>query len=348
MHVAGVVDDGALGSLTSERVDRVLGPKAAGAWHLHSLTEKQDLSAFVLFSSATGVLGGMGQAGYAAANVFLDALAAYRRARDLSGVSLAWGPWDVVGGMTEHLDERDSARITRAGAIPMSERECLALLDAAPGRDESLLVPLRLDRSVLSSQASAGALPAMLRGLARSTGRAKLESGALARRLAAAPAQEHERILLEAVRVHAATVLGYASSQAIEAAQPFKELGFDSLASIELRNRLSQACGVNLPATLIFDYPTPNALASYLLDKVAPDGTRAKVAFDAELDRLERLLAGASPGEVDSKVKLRLQAILTGLDEDGERAGEATVAEKMRSASADEVFDFIETELRSK
>jgi NAD(P)-dependent dehydrogenase (short-subunit alcohol dehydrogenase family)/acyl carrier protein len=348
VHIAGVVEDGMLGSLTPEQVDRVLDPKVAGAWHLHSLTEDLDLSAFVLFSSATGVLGGMGQSNYAAANAFLDALAAYRRARGLAGISLAWGPWNVAGGMTGQLNERDSARVVRSGAVPMSERECLDLFDVAYRRDEPLLVPLRLDRSALGSQA--GALPAMLRGLARSSGgRVKqLERGVLERRLAAAPKQEHQRILLDAVRVHAATVLGHASPQAIEEAQPFKELGFDSLASIELRNRLSQASGVSLPATLIFDYPTPRALAGYLLDKVAPDGARAEVRFDAELDRLERLLATASAEEVGSKVKLRLQAILAGLDRNGERAGEAAVAEKMHSASADEVFDFIETELRSK
>jgi acyl carrier protein len=232
----------------------------------------------------------------------------------------------------------------------MSEGECLDLFDVAHERDEPLLVPLRLDGLALSSQARAGALPAMLRGLARSfAGRVKqLESGALARRLATAPAQEHERILLDAVRVHAASVLGYASSQAIEPAQPFKELGFDSLASIELRNRLSQASGASLPATLIFDYPTPTALAAYLLEKIAPDGARPKVAFDAELDRLERLFATASTEDVDSKIRSRLQAILAGLDREGERFEEATVTEKMRSASAEEVFDFIETELRSK
>jgi acyl carrier protein len=350
VHAAGVIDDGSLGSLTPERVERVFAPKATGAWHLHSLTADMSLSAFVMFSSVSGVLGAMGQANYAAANTFLDALAAYRRARGLPGVSLAWGPWDVAGGMKDQLGESDSARIVRSGAVPMSEGECLDLFDVAHERDEPLLVPLRLDGLALSSQARAGALPAMLRGLARSfAGRVKqLESGALARRLATAPAQEHERILLDAVRVHAASVLGYASSQAIEPAQPFKELGFDSLASIELRNRLSQASGASLPATLIFDYPTPTALAAYLLEKIAPDGARPKVAFDAELDRLERLFATASTEDVDSKIRSRLQAILAGLDREGERFEEATVTEKMRSASAEEVFDFIETELRSK
>jgi pimaricinolide synthase PimS1 len=351
VHLAGVLDDGVVGALTPERIDGVMGPKASGAWHLHSLTEHLDLSAFVLFSSTAGVLGGMGQANYAAANAFLDALAAYRRARDMAAVSLAWGPWDAAGGMVRQLDEVDSARMTRAGVNPLSEAQGLELFDLAHGRDESLLVALSLNRSALAFQAEAGPLPAMLRGMARTGARpgGRGEQGALAKRLAGAPAHEREHILLHAVRSHAARALGFASADAIDAAQAFKDLGFDSLAAIELRNRLSEATGIGLPATLIFDYPTPTALADYLLERVAPEHEQAAVTFDAELDSLERLLVSAAADESNRlSIRARLHAILEGLGDSGESEKTATLAEEMRSATADEVFDFIEQELRSK
>jgi acyl transferase domain-containing protein/acyl carrier protein len=350
VHVAGVLDDGVIGSLTAERVDRVLAPKASGAWHLHRLTENMDLSAFVLFSSVSGVLGGMGQGNYAAANAFLDSLVAHRHANGLPGVSLAWGPWATSGGMAEKLEETDMTRMNRSGLVSMSDAEALELFDRAYGRDESLLVPVGIDRSVLSAKTPAEALPSMLRGLVRSSTRhPKGEERALAKRLAAAPAREHERILLRAVCTYSATVLGHASAEAVETTQSFKELGFDSLAAIELRNRLNQALGVSLPATLIFDYPTPSVLANYLLENVTPEGVKNTVTVDAELDKLERLLATFTSDEVGgSKIKVRLQAILNGLGENGHSDEGAAVAEKMRSATAEEVLDFIDTELRSR
>jgi acyl transferase domain-containing protein/NADPH:quinone reductase-like Zn-dependent oxidoreductase/acyl carrier protein len=350
VHVAGVLDDGVIGSLTSERVDHVLAPKVRGAWNLHRLTEGLDLSEFVLFSSASGVLGGMGQANYAAANTFLDALAAHRRARGLAGVSFAWGPWNTADSMASNLGEVDSGRIARSGLALLSEAEGFYLFDLAHGQDESLFVPVRLDRAALNTYASVR-VPSMLRALVRpSTRHVKgSEKGALAKRLAAAPAHDHERILLDAVRTHAASVLGYASSDAIKATESFKELGFDSLAAIELRNRLNDATGVSLPGTLIFDYPTPRALAVYLLDNVAPDGAHTAVIFDVELDKLERLLAtAASDAPNRSNIKARLQAILGKFDESGHSEKDMRVAEQMSTATASEVFDFIDRELRPK
>jgi acyl carrier protein len=345
-----VLDDGVIGSLTPERLDHVLAPKVSGAWNLHRLTEGLGLSDFVLFSSAAGVLGGMGQANYAAANAFLDALAAHRRARGLAGISLAWGPWNTESGMPGNLDEMNSGRMNRSGVALLSEAEGFYLFDVAHEQDEPLLVPVRLDRAALSAHASVRA-PSILRGLVRpSTRNVKGgESGALAKRLALSPEHDHERILLDAVRTHAASVLGYASSDAIKATESFKELGFDSLAAIELRNRLNDATGVGLPGTLIFDYPTPKALAGYLLDSVAPDGSHTAVIFDAELDKLERLLAtAASDDSSRSRIKARLQAILGGFDENGQSEKGLTVAAQMSTATADEVLDFIDRELRSK
>ena len=350
VHVAGVLDDGVVDSLTSERFDRVLAPKVSGAWHLHRLTEEMDLSAFVLFSSAAGVLGAMGQANYAAANTFLDALAAYRRARGLAGVSLAWGPWATADSMIGGLDEVHSTRITRLGLLPLSETEGLDLFDLAQAQDRPLIVPVSIDRSALSSYAEAGTLPAILGLVARSftRGTQSRDTGALTKRLAIAPAHEHERILLDAVCAHAAFVLGYPTSQEVQAEQPFKDLGFDSLAAVELRNRLNLAMGASLPATLIFDHPTPRALAAHLLESFVPGGAQSAVSFDAELDRLERLVTPGISAQDSSKIKRRLQAILTGLDGDDDRAQDAAVAEKVQAASADEVFDFIEKELRSQ
>jgi acyl transferase domain-containing protein/NAD(P)-dependent dehydrogenase (short-subunit alcohol dehydrogenase family)/acyl carrier protein len=351
VHVAGVIDDGVVGSLTAERVDRVLAPKLDGAWHLHRLTEHLDLSAFVLFSSVSGVLGGMGQSNYATANAFMDALAAHRRAKGLPGVALAWGPWDVGGGMTEGLEEADRTRMRRSGLLPMSEIEALELFDVAQGRDEPLLVPVRLDMPVLSAHAAAETLPSMLRDLVRSPARhlKSAESGALAERLATTSVHEHERIVRDALSIHIATVLGLASAEAVEATRSFKELGFDSLAAIELRNRLNQTLGVSLPATLVFDYPTPELLTTYLLEHVTPDGSQSTANVDVELDKLERLLANEASDElVRSRAKVRLQAILAGLGEDDGSATSTAVAEKMRSASAEEVLDFIDRELRPR
>ncbi len=317
VHTAGVLDDGVVGRLTAERLDGVLAPKADAAWYLHQLTESLDLSLFVLFSSAAGTLGNPGQGGYAAANVFLDGLAAYRRARGLAGVSMAWGLWEQAGGLSGGLGEADRARLKRVGMGALSSREGLRLFDAALDGGEALLLPLPLDLAVLRAQARAGVLPAIFAGLVRvPTRRAGDAGGSLARRLAGLPEAEREGVVLELVRGEVAAVLGYASAEAIDAQRAFKDLGFDSLAAVELRNRLNASTGLRLPATLVFDYPTAAALTSYIVGEVAGIPVRAPVAVSTVAVDEPIAIVGMScryPGGVSSPEEL-WQLVASGSD----------------------------------
>ena len=345
VHAAGVLDDGVIDSLTPERVDRVLAPKVDAAWHLHELTEHLDLSAFVLFSSMTATFGGAGQGNYAAANAFLDALAAHRRSRGLAGVSIAWGLWAQTSDMTGVLSERDLARLARSGVGPLTSEQGLALFDAARWTGRALVLPVRLDVAALRAQARAGVLPALLRGLIRAPARRALDDAdrSLARRLASVPDGEREGVLLELVRGEVAIVLGHSSAEAVQARQAFKDLGFDSLAAVELRNRLNAVTGLRLPATLVFDYPTPAALAGYLSTELVQGGKDAAVPIDTELDRLESMLAAIDADEEQQeRITARLQGLLSSWrDTRGSHNGVA-VAEQIQSASDDEIFEFLD------
>ncbi|MEV6166581.1 type I polyketide synthase, partial [Streptomyces sp. NPDC052052] len=282
-HAAGTLDDGTLGSLTPERFDAVLRPKADAAWHLHELTSDLDLAAFVLFSSVTATLGNAGQANYTAANGFLDALAQHRRAHGLSATSLAWGLWGQATGMTGHLDAADLARMSRGGIAPMTAQQGLALLDAALTADEAVLVPARLDRQALRAQAGSGLLPAVLSGLVRAPARRAAATvtaaggASWAERIAALPGRERTAALRDLVRTQVATVLGHADAGAVDGARSFKDAGFDSLISVELRNRLNAATGLRLPATLVFDHPTPDAVVALLAERVGGGTTASPV-----------------------------------------------------------------------
>ncbi len=291
VHAAVELDDGVVASLTPERVDRALAGKADAAWHLHELTEHLELSMFVLFSSVAGILGSPGQGSYAAGNAFLDALAAHRRARGAVATSIVWGLWEQVGGAAaaQQLSALDLARLARAGLAQLSTEEGLELFDLARGLDEPLAVAARFDAAALRALARAGALPPLLRGLVRAPlrGASQVAGDSLAQRLRAAPEGERRRVALDVVRGEAATVLGYASARAIDPQRAFKELGFDSLTAVELRNRLSLATGLRLPATLIFDSPTAAALADRLLAEVFPqaDAERDVAPGEAEVRR---------------------------------------------------------------
>ncbi|GAB2784673.1 type I polyketide synthase [Amycolatopsis magusensis] len=267
VHAAGALDDAVLTALDSERLSTVLPPKVDAAWHLHELTQDRELSAFVLFSSVAGIAGTAGQAGYAAANAFLDALAAHRQDLGLPGTSLAWGYWAEETGMTGHLTEADRLRLAQSGFAPMDTGEGLALFDSVR---QGVRVPARLDLAALRGRAAAGTLPPLFAGLVRAPAR-RVTTG-LAQRLADADPAEQLKVLTELVRTHAAAVLGHSGAQQVPAERAFKDLGFDSLTSVELRNRLSEAASTRLPATLVFDHPTPQAVAVFLREHLG--GTR--------------------------------------------------------------------------
>ncbi|HZL48772.1 MAG TPA: SDR family NAD(P)-dependent oxidoreductase, partial [Solirubrobacteraceae bacterium] len=355
VHTAGTLDDGLIGSLTAERLDGVLAPKADAALHLHELTKHLDLDAFVLFSSVAGTIGSPGQGNYAAANTFLDALAAHRCAKGLPGMSLAWGAWEQATGMTAGLSEADRARFERMGVTPLSDEHGLELIDIAGTIAEPLLLPVRLDRRALRSQATAGMLPAVLRGLIRAPARRAVEGqGALSRRLAGAPESEWDAVVLDLVLSQMAGVLGHASVEAIDPQRPFKEAGFDSLSAVELRNRLGQATGLRLASTLIFDYPTPAAVAGYLRSRVANDET-LRFAIDEALGRLETMLASiaADDGEREQiEARLRsfnahLESFLTSAS-NGDSVGEDRAADDdLASASNEDLFGVIDREFGS-
>jgi acyl transferase domain-containing protein/acyl carrier protein len=342
VHAAGVVDDGVIGSLTAERLDRVLAPKADAAWHLHELTEHLDLRAFVLFSSAAGTLGAPGQGNYAAANAFLDGLTAYRRARGLVGVSLAWGLWEQASAITASLSEANRARMSRSGLGALSSEHALELFDTALGIDEAFLFCAPLDLGMLRAQAGLGVLPALLGALVRMPVRRSAEQGAaLARRLAAASAEEREGVVMEVVRGQVAAVLGHASPEAVDPQRAFKEAGFDSLSAVELRNRLSTATGLRLPATLVFDYPTPATLAAYLIDELPHAGSAG--SLNAELDKLGAMLAAVSADDAARpQIAARLKTYLSQLDDTPKSLDRAALAEKLHAASDDELFEFFD------
>ncbi|MEU5599995.1 type I polyketide synthase, partial [Streptomyces sp. NPDC020298] len=275
VHVAGVLDDGVIASLTPERVDKVLRPKVDAALNLHELTADKNLSAFVLFSSAAGTLGNPGQGNYAAANTFLDALAAHRQAQGLPAQSLAWGLWG--GGMAGELSQADLDRMSDTGVHALTPEQGLALFDTAGALPAPALVPIRLDVRALG--AGAGELPELFRALVRRPAR-RVVSGtagagagsALAQRLAGLSPEAQEAEILGLVRSTAAAILGHAGPEAIDPEQAFSELGFDSLSAVEFRNGLGEAVGLRLPATLVFDYPSPAVLARHLAQEVTGTG----------------------------------------------------------------------------
>jgi 5-hydroxydodecatetraenal polyketide synthase CpkA len=257
VHAAGVLDDAVLTDLTGKRLDPVLAAKLDAAWHLHELTKDRNLSAFVLYSSVAGLLGTAGQAGYAAANTFLDALAQHRVAHGLPATSLAWGLWEETGGLGQHLAETDLRRLTMSGVRPLSTVDALELFDAALPMGQALLSLTRLD--VRGEPVSP-----LLRGLAPRRGTPSARTPDFATRLAGLPETERDRVLTDLVRGQVATVLGHGDPATVTIDRPFQDLGFDSLTALELRNALDRGTGLRLPASLIFEHPTPAALVRYL------------------------------------------------------------------------------------
>jgi acyl transferase domain-containing protein/acyl carrier protein len=276
VHAAGVLEDGVIETLDPRQLERVLRPKLDAAVLLHELTERVGVREFVLFSSAAAAVGSPGQGNYAAANAFLDALAQHRRVCGLPAVSLAWGLWAQASGMTDGLSEADRARMARAGMLPLSERQGLDWFELGRSMGRAVVLPMRLDGGALRARARDGMLPPLLRGLVRVPARrAQDAAGSLTRRLAGVPESEWEGVVLELVRSEIAVVLGHASPDAVEPERAFKDLGFDSLGAVELRNRLATVTGLPLPSTLVFDHPNAKAAAGHICSRIdgRPSGT---------------------------------------------------------------------------
>ncbi|MEV6931018.1 type I polyketide synthase [Dactylosporangium sp. NPDC051485] len=275
IHTAGTMDDGIIGSLTPQRLEHVLRPKVDAVVNLHAATRDRPLSAFVLFSSVAGVLGNPGQANYAAANAFLDAMAHHRRAAGLPAVSLAWGLWEEASEMTGHLGEAQRRRMNRGSTVPLSAADGLSVLDRVGSFGAPLLVPVRFDLPALRAVAANGPLPGVLRGLVRAPVRRIADDGGgaagLQARLRGLGPDERGRELVEFVRGHVAAVLGHGSAAEVAPETAFGELGFDSLTSLALRNRLNGATGLRLPAGLVFDFPTPALVAGHIFEQLGGD-----------------------------------------------------------------------------
>ncbi|MEU5952059.1 type I polyketide synthase [Streptomyces sp. NPDC047525] len=352
VHAAGVVDDGVIESLTPERVDRVFGPKVDGLLHLHELTRDADLSAFVVFSSAAGILGSAGQASYAAANAALDALVRRRQALGLPGVSLAWGMWAAASGMTAGLDADDRARLGRSGILELPTEDALALFDTAAQDDRAALVPVLLDTATLRGQAADGTLPPMLRGLVRAparrvTAETTTTGATFTDTIAGQSAADREQTVLDLVCAQVAAVLGHATGTQVDPGRGLQDLGFDSLTSVELRNRLTAATGLRLPSTLVFDHPSAAAITRHVLTLLPRTEDEPETGVLDQLDQLESALLALTDDGTATKADLRLRALLAkwsdaradDVDEDAES--------DLTSATDDELFGYLDDELET-
>ncbi len=355
VHTAGVLSDGLLTGLTAERIAAVLRPKVDAAWNLHEATKHLDLSMFVLYSSIAGVIGSAGQANYAAANMFLDALAHHRHAIGLPATSIAWGPWRESTAMTVALDDTDFARWRREGFVPMTAEDGMALFDAALTAGRPAFAAVHMDRSALD-ELDRTELRAVMRGLARPprrrVGNAPGGSPNLSARLTGRSAAEQTRIVLDVIGTQAAAVLGDDDADFIAANKAFSDIGFDSLGVMEFRNRLKSAVGVPVSATAMFDYPTPAALAEFLRSRIVPaDDPTERIT--TELESLSRTCAAAdlAPGD-RAELANRVLALWRELDggevfapdpdireAEAERQG---TAETIASADDSELFDFLD------
>ncbi|MFI1677832.1 SDR family NAD(P)-dependent oxidoreductase [Streptomyces sp. NPDC020607] len=401
VHAAGVLEDAVVTAQTRDGLGRVWAAKATAAANLHEATHDLRLGLFVVFSSAAATLGSPGQANYAAANAYCDALMQHRRAHGQAGLSVGWGLWEaspdksgnetrgdtagrpgetaartgetgetagmtggmpseMVAGMTGALSDVDVARMARIGVKAMTTAHGLALLDAAHRHGRPHLVAADLNPRALAGKPAA-ALPPLLRAFAGGRGSARPTATTAARqnidwagKLSALTTEEQHRTLLDLVRTHAAAVLGHAGTDAVRADAPFQDLGFDSLTAVELRNRLSAATGLRLPATFIFRHPTPSAIAEELRTQLCPAGADPSAPLFGELDKLETVIVGHAHDE-DTRGRLvaRLQSLLWRLDDTasaaGDTGGDAAESDDhdLESASDDELFELIDRELPS-
>nr|WP_304528657.1 type I polyketide synthase [Mycobacterium sp. E2327] len=305
IHAAGILDDALVTDLSPEQLDAVLAAKADAAWHLHRLTADHDLAAFVLFSSTAGILGSTGQANYAAANAFLDALARHRHHTQRQATSVAWSYWQTPSGMTAHLGAADVTRLASTGLIPITNEHGLALFDATLISQQPNLLASPFNAGVLNRLARHSRLNPMLSGLVTSRPQAANASPrTLAATLAAQTPQQRLDTLTAMVTASTAAVLAHPDPGALDPDRPFKDLGIDSLTALELRNSLNRHTGLTLPATLAFDHPTPTALAHHLTNQLS--ATAPASTTNSYVRQIQELLTSIPPNRLEEADILEL------------------------------------------
>ncbi|MFE9069439.1 type I polyketide synthase, partial [Streptomyces violaceusniger] len=326
VHAAGVLDDGVLESLTSERIREVMRVKVAAARYLDELTRGRDLDAFVLFSSAAGTMGNAGQGSYAAANAVLDGLAQRRRAEGLVATSLAWGAW------------ADSGMGAAQRQLPgMPPDLAIAALQQSLVADETTMMIADVEWSSFGSRFTAVRPSPLLSELLTIATPPMEPVEEFAIRLRGMSRIERDRTVLELVRTHVAAVLGHAKPASVDPSRTFQEVGFDSLTAVELRNRLATATGVPFPASVIFDYPTTAALADHVRAQlVQGENEDDTTSVLDELSRLEAVLSDLSPSDVaGAEVAAKIKSLLS-------HWGAATDRDiELDSATDEEMFDLL-------
>ncbi|WP_446681626.1 type I polyketide synthase [Amycolatopsis plumensis] len=348
IHAAGVSTPAVLASTSPAEVAATMAAKVAGARNLDELLDGEHLDTLVFLSSNAGVWGSGSQGAYGAANAYLDALAEHRRARGVPATSVAWGAW-AGGGMVS--DQADEEQLSRRGVHAMPTGLALAALRQVLDHDETFVAVADVDWALFAPGFTMARprplldeLPEVRAALAEAEPTAAPDRGAaLTAELAGLPPAQRRGVLLDLVRDHVAAVLGHSAGSVLDPERPFKELGFDSLTAVELRNRLTGATGLKLPASLVFDRPTPSALAEFVDGELGGGG---ELSVLAELDRIEALISRISPDDgAHPLVVSHLRTMLSVLGEGQDRTDGATVAEKLDSATDDEIFEFINKEL---
>jgi NAD(P)-dependent dehydrogenase (short-subunit alcohol dehydrogenase family)/acyl carrier protein len=341
VHAAGVSQRiASLSDLTLEEFAQVGHAKIAGAVHLDELLADTPLQAFVMFSSGSAIWGSSGQTGYASANAFLDGLAVQRRARGQVGTAIAWGSWE--SGL---VDEELSAFMRRIGAPAMPPGKAINAMREIVHRREGNVVVADFDWARFGPTYTLARPRPLLAALADAQEtQDELGDSTLVTKLTGMQPAEQSRTLLELVRTHVAQLLGYDDPAEVEQGRAFDDLGFDSVAAVDLRTRLSKATGRKLPTSMVFDYQTPLKLADFLRTELCQDSGPASIL--TELDRLEETVAGLTAEEIESnRVTARLQSLVAKLTDTLSPSGSLVVGDKLEAASADDVFDFIDKEL---
>ncbi|MEU8473386.1 SDR family NAD(P)-dependent oxidoreductase [Streptomyces sp. NPDC029006] len=348
VHAAGVNGFGSLAQTTLADFGAVVSAKAAGAAHLDALLADTGLDAFVVFSSIAGVWGSGSQSAYSAGNAYLDALALHRRAHGRPATSVAWGAWSG-GGM---VDAASAPQLRRQGIRSVRPELMLTALDRALTGDQSGLTVADIDWKRFYPAFTAARPSALLTGIpevrriAAADARARradlATAGSLQRRLAGLGEDAQKEILLDLVRAETAVVLGHQDVHAIHPDRAFQELGFDSLTAVELRNRLSAATGLRLPATLLFDHPAPAVLVDHLRNALTPEGGPSAHPAVADVEKLKAALASVPDDRaVRAQVTAALHVLLAKWSPD---TAQDETDDDLESVTDDEVFDIIDNE----